>query len=214
LGGIRGPFAAFLGPCALFLTAVNVVHLVLPGFLPVGVALAGACLSLMAAGLLTAAFIPGARMVPEGPRSAPPVPETNPYPIVEMEHGGRLTFANQAARRLFPRLEEMGFAHPWLQGLDSLLGAGTSSGTASRDWPHDGRRYRQDIFVVGTASRRLRVYGSDVTELKRAQSKEHENANILSNLIESTTDSFFIKDRQAPHGPVQLRSRTGPGQAA
>ena len=50
-------------------------------------------------------------------------PLLNPQPVVEVDAAGRVSFANPAARSLFPDLERLGPNHPWLADWADLSGS-------------------------------------------------------------------------------------------
>ena len=93
----------------------------------------------------------------------------NPQPITEVDVDGHVSFANPAAKRLFPDLEPGGLGHPWLPDKE-LLAACCRPGAAAREreaWS----------ATTGTCSsciscrrfRRLRIYGRNVTKRKLAE---------------------------------------------
>ena len=115
-------------------------------------------------------------------------PELNPNPILESDMDGQVLYLNQAARHLFADVEKQGLGHPWLAGLDSVgkaLQTGTEFST-SRDVEAGGRWYRQSIHYVRETGR-IRLYGLDITESKRAEQRMDLLAETAGELL--TTDS-------------------------
>ncbi len=95
-------------------------------------------------------------------------PERNPIPITEVGMDGRVTYANPASRKLFPDLLEKGVRHPWLGDWDAVT-AGFRSGGAQvkgRDVAVGDRDYHQAMIYVREGPC-IRIYGLDITDLKR-----------------------------------------------
>jgi PAS domain S-box-containing protein len=97
-------------------------------------------------------------------------PERNLSPIVEVDQDGNVDYINPAARSLFPDLQKLGKRHAWLSGLEPVFEAyqqGKPSST-TRDVQIGSATYRQAMSYVAD-SRRLRIYGMDVTDRARAE---------------------------------------------
>lgn len=125
-------------------------------------------------------------------------PELNPNPIAEIDEDGVVRVINTAARALFPDLERTGASHAWLGGLERTSGAWPKDPMhrAVRELEYGGRWYHQDLVLTPYRHPRLRVYGFDITESKRAEARHRESASILRNLLDHSPDFIFIKDRQ------------------
>jgi PAS domain S-box-containing protein len=96
-------------------------------------------------------------------------PELNQSPIFEADWEGQITYANPAARRLFPTLEETGAKHPLLKEWSSVAGA-LSAGTKPvivREVDSDGLVLLESIHSPQSGI--LRAYLVDITERKRAE---------------------------------------------
>jgi PAS domain S-box-containing protein len=105
-------------------------------------------------------------------------PELNPSPVVEVDPAGGVRYANPAARRLFPDLEEAGLSHPWLAGLAPVMDRFRREGTRqSFDAVNaGGRHYHRSLYYVEGA-RCIRIYGIDITgrmEAEEALRRSHE----------------------------------------
>jgi len=96
-------------------------------------------------------------------------PELNPEPVMEVGADGRVHYWNPAARALLPGLERDGLRHPWLSGIDEVASEleRTKASSLSRELRIGDRWYEQSVFP--TEPGRLRIYGRDVTERKRAE---------------------------------------------
>ncbi|MDR3674478.1 MAG: histidine kinase dimerization/phospho-acceptor domain-containing protein, partial [Acidobacteriota bacterium] len=99
-------------------------------------------------------------------------PALNPIPIVEADGTGSVWYLNPAAERLFPDLRQTGLAHPWLAGYGSLEQDCRASRThmSIRETCIGEVWYQQMVHYV-PATQRLRIYGSDITERKRAEAE-------------------------------------------
>jgi len=99
-------------------------------------------------------------------------PRLDPNPVVEVDLAGHVHYCNPAAGRLFPELRKAGLNHPCLKDLEKISETlkTDSKKTYVRELRVGDPWYQQSFhFVVEGA--RLRIYGFDITERKRA---EHE----------------------------------------
>jgi PAS domain S-box-containing protein len=104
-------------------------------------------------------------------------PELSPSPIVETDVEGRITYANASACQLLPWLSSYARGertdvpeHSWLAGLREMPGdiADTVTKPFERRFELDGRWYQQAIYFVAPFGR-VRSYGVDITDRKRAE---------------------------------------------
>ena len=98
-------------------------------------------------------------------------PERNPNPIVELDHAtGTIHYQNPYSVRSFPDLQIHRLDHPYLAGLQVAVEALRLG--ADRPFQREvnvgGTWYAQTICFV-PESRRLRIYGTDITELKQTE---------------------------------------------
>ena len=97
-------------------------------------------------------------------------PELDPNPIVELDFAGNVHYLNGAAKKLFPDLQDMGVRHPWVEDWGSVVAIFTGEWKISyaRDIQIGNLWYEQAMHrVPGTG--RIRIYGLDITERKRAE---------------------------------------------
>jgi len=119
-------------------------------------------------------------------------PELNPNPIVELDVAtGTIHYQNPFATKLFPDLKERRLEHPYLATISR----------ATSNWRHGqtepvqtevsvgGNHYAQTISYV-PASRRVRVYGSDITDRRRiyiALQESEQRFRTMANSIPQLT---------------------------
>jgi PAS domain S-box-containing protein len=117
-------------------------------------------------------------------------PEQNPNPVIEIDHTGRVLYANPAGKRLFPDLDTPETEHPWLPDIDGVIDTLAQHDTPSlvREIAHGDRWYRQE-FVINPASGHLRVYGHEITDRVRAtQALEALNTDLEARVACRTTE--------------------------
>jgi PAS domain S-box-containing protein len=121
-------------------------------------------------------------------------PERNPDPIVELDPAtGVIHYINSSAICCFPDLQSQGMRHPWLAGLEetakALLEGHEES--ARREIAAGGFFFAQTINYI-SETKRLRIYGTDITERKRAEA----SAAQLAAIVEFSDDAIIGKDLQ------------------
>jgi PAS domain S-box-containing protein len=97
-------------------------------------------------------------------------PRLNPYPIVEVDLQGQVHYLNPAAEKMLPGLPQQDAAHAWLADWEAFTGAfrNGKDKTAFREVPFAGRWYHQALNWV-EETRRIRIYGLDITQRKQAE---------------------------------------------
>jgi PAS domain S-box-containing protein len=124
-------------------------------------------------------------------------PERNANPIAEIEPStGVVQYVNAAGRRLFPDLKERGFSHPWLAGLEQVAETLVKGNRDSllREVIVGDRCYEQSANYIAEKAR-LRIYGIDITESKRAEEVLRESVRrerFLAGILEASEQPFAI----------------------
>jgi PAS domain S-box-containing protein len=108
-------------------------------------------------------------------------PELNPNPIIEVDLSGQVCYLNPAAKRLFPDLG-VGSQHPWLEGLEGIADRFRAEALSSiqREITLGKACYEQTLHYVAE-QQRVRIYGLDITERKRAEEalrKAHDELEV------------------------------------
>jgi PAS domain S-box-containing protein len=112
-------------------------------------------------------------------------PALNPNPIVEADPDGRVSYANPMAQRLFPDIEQRGAEHPWLADWPAVAEAcRTGASLSGREVVVDDRLYHQAIHFIPQTGR-IRTYGLDITETKRAEQEREVAIEFLRLVNES-----------------------------
>jgi PAS domain S-box-containing protein len=107
-------------------------------------------------------------------------PMLNPLPVVEVDVAGRVCFSNPAAQNMFPDLLQLGNDHPWLAGWSSLAEAmlRPEGNLPPRDILVGEKWFHQTMYFV-QETRRLRIYGDDISRLKHAEEELRRHAAEL-----------------------------------
>jgi PAS domain S-box-containing protein len=114
-------------------------------------------------------------------------PERNTNPIIETDISGHVLYSNPSAVRLFPDLQVSN--NSFLANLENTSGElirGTDNLTVREVWVGD-RCYQQSIHYLPDI-RRVRIYGMDITDRKKAEyelKQERDNLNSLNEELSS-----------------------------
>jgi PAS domain S-box-containing protein len=130
-------------------------------------------------------------------------PERNPNPIVELDPtSGVIHYLNSSAARHFPDLQTQGMKHPWLAGLADTSKAlfEGHEGSARREIEADGFFFTQTINYI-SETKRLRVYGTDITDRKRTEEQLQDSFKEITDL-KAALDEHAIVAITDPQGKI------------
>jgi PAS domain S-box-containing protein len=114
-------------------------------------------------------------------------PTFNPNPVLEVDFQGKITYANPAAKTLFPDLAKLGRKHSLLTDWQDIVKTleGKTKKTFGREVQVCGHWYHEQYYLV-PETQQIRIYTVDIDELKlaeeariQAQIKLEENAILL-----------------------------------
>jgi PAS domain S-box-containing protein len=122
-------------------------------------------------------------------------PELNPNPVMELDFAGTIHYLNQATKKLFPDLQKLSVQHPWFKDWDSVVATFIGEGKVShiREIHIGNFWYEQSIHCLAE-SRRVRIYGFDITERKQTEEKITESERKYRKLYEGSRDGFVRVD--------------------
>jgi len=109
-------------------------------------------------------------------------PMLNPNPVMEMDTAGAILFLNPASEKLFPDLRRLGLKHPWLADWEKvmlIMGEGRVQETA-REIQIGDRWFGQSFYFMED-TRRIRIYGREITKRKGMEIALQEKALQLLN---------------------------------
>jgi PAS domain S-box-containing protein len=122
-------------------------------------------------------------------------PQLNPNPIVEVDQEGCVHYLNNAAQKLFPDLQEKGPNHPWLTDWKQMSRMFLKSKPQEcvRDILIGGIWYQQSIYSI-PESKRIRIYGLDITNRKKMEEELLENEQRYATTLASIGDAVIATD--------------------
>ncbi|HEY6099218.1 MAG TPA: ATP-binding protein, partial [Anaeromyxobacter sp.] len=124
-------------------------------------------------------------------------PERNPNPILEADLAGHVAYVNPAAARLFPDLREREAGHPWLTGWEEVVRA---TRERAGDWysrvVRVGERHYQQTMYFVPEGERVRVYGADVTDRRRAEDVLRDSEERFRSLADSAPVIMWMTDAE------------------
>ncbi|MFO1488473.1 MAG: PAS domain S-box protein [Verrucomicrobiota bacterium] len=123
-------------------------------------------------------------------------PEQNPNPIVELDRAtGAVHYLNPFAAKLFPDLRARGISHPYLADLHSQFDLLKSHMEVIRREIAVGENYFAQTICYFPKTRRVRVYGTDITERKRAELAQLRLVSIVNScedaIVSKTLDGII-----------------------
>jgi PAS domain S-box-containing protein len=111
--------------------------------------------------------------------------ELNPDPILELDQKGNIKYTNPITVRLFPDLPTLGNKHPFLKDWAQVVKEFESNNwdkTIIRNVAVERLVYEQVLYPV--TENQIRIYGRNITRLKKAEQELFVQGQILTNLSE------------------------------
>jgi pSer/pThr/pTyr-binding forkhead associated (FHA) protein len=116
--------------------------------------------------------------------------EYSPYPLVEIDYFGRITYINLSAQEKFPTLIEESVEHPLLKGLNSNLQEEKNYYIRRREVQVQDKFYEQHLHYL-PENQFIRSYIFDITERKVAE--QSLNYQAFHDPITDLPNRFFFK---------------------
>jgi PAS domain S-box-containing protein len=114
----------------------------------------------------------------------------NPYPIIEANTEGKLTYTNQAAETAFPTLEQQGLAHPifadWQEILQTL-----KNHNPRRDI-QIGKNWFIQQFLLVPETDRIRMYFTPIDELMQTEQELERERNLLEAVMNGSKNIHLV----------------------
>ncbi len=122
-------------------------------------------------------------------------PAENPNPVIRLSVDGLVLFANEAGRSLLVDAGgAIGKTAP-LNWRDIVSRAWTHPSGTSVEFPHHDKIW--SFYVVPIVDEGyLNLYGTDVTERKRAEQELARERNLLNLVVNTIPDFIYAKDRE------------------
>ena len=96
-------------------------------------------------------------------------PHLNPDPIAEVGQDGKVYYLNPTTECFFPDLEQKQTRHPWLVNWDGVIQEFAKGvGSMNREVAIGRCWFQQSLYIV-EPTQRIRIYGMDITNRKRAE---------------------------------------------
>ena len=107
-------------------------------------------------------------------------PILNQHPVTEADLNGTLCYANPAAQQLFPDIGKLGPKHPWMGDWAAVTRACDDPDVVfpTREIMVNGRYFHQTLSFL-KLSRRVRIYGIDITTQKQIEKTLIQNETRL-----------------------------------
>ena len=137
-------------------------------------------------------------------------PMLNPNPFIEVDLAGVIHFCNPAAEKMFPDFLQREREHPLLADWETVVRSVCEGGLKEsiRELEIEGRWYQEALHFV-EETKRIHIYGRDITLRKEAEKETMERAEQLEE-VNKDLESFgfsIAHDLRAP-----LRAITGYSQ--
>jgi PAS domain S-box-containing protein len=128
-------------------------------------------------------------------------PTLNPSPVMETDFEGKIHYLNPATRTLFPDLSQLERNHPWLADWQSFVLPLREDGlrTLSREVMIGERCFQQTVNYI-RETERIRIYGMEITQRKRAEEQQALDRANLQSIFDAVNVGMLLIDE---HGSVR-----------
>ncbi len=128
-------------------------------------------------------------------------PRLNPNAVIELNHAGKVTYANAAALKRFPDLAERGAKHPFLAGWKAFSRAVVDSGDPGsiREIQLGGNWWDQVVAYV-PETKTYRIYAREITSRKQME-EELRRRSLEAEAVARELEAFTYSvshDLKAP----------------
>src|SRR5208283_845975 len=137
-------------------------------------------------------------------------PQLNPEPVLEIDSGGNVTYANPSAKSHFPLMTQ-GLKRQFLKDfVNSVQTAGTQSFTKD---VKIGDSWYEETLAFESSTKNYRLYARDITERKNGEVALQETRDYLNNLLNYANAPIIVWDpsfhiNQFNHAFERLTGRT------
>ena len=108
-------------------------------------------------------------------------PEINPNPVMEVDSLGNIYYLNRTAKKIFPNITSLKKEHPYLTNLDFVFNKlrRNKKKIFNREVKIGDFWYHQTLFYIEEI-KHFRIYGYDVTQMKKNEEALKENDKMLN----------------------------------
>lgn len=120
-------------------------------------------------------------------------PMLSQNPIVEADMAGAIQFMNPAAERLFPDLRILERQHPWFMDWEAIktIFLADKTDEMTREIRIGDRWFGQAFYFIEDTGK-IRIYGREITQRKKAHDALEESEERYRFLVESSPDGVIV----------------------
>jgi len=134
--------------------------------------------------------------------------EMAPNPIIETDTTGNLRYINPAALAIFPDLQSTGSSHPAFEGIGRVLDSLKRDGKAMMTRPIKvGERIYDQQITLLDGGPDVRLYFSDITELKHLDQLKTDFVNMVSHELRSPLTAINASIRLVSGGLLGITTQ-------
>ena len=130
-------------------------------------------------------------------------PEFDPNSIIEVDFEGKISYANNAAKKVFPNIETLGLNQPfffdWEKVFRQFKGKRAMDYSFGREIKIGKHWFRQQFSYV-SINKRIRVYALNIDEQKKAEEElrvsQKRYRSLFANMLDGYAYCKIILDKQ------------------